>query len=83
MTTETLLLMGTVWGIHHLTFDLTFAVNRCELSSRPILKCQRQTAQSVGTSQTSSNVSRKSFNINRQVSVVKQGVSIRNFWYFE
>ena len=33
--------------------------------------------------QTSSYVSRKSFNINRQVSVVKQGVSARSFRYFE
>ena len=28
-------------------------------------------------------MSRKSFNINRQVSVVKQGVSIHSFRYFE
>ena len=43
--------------------------------------CKRQT--SNGTSQTSSYLSTKSFNINRQVSVVKQGVSIRSFRYFE
>ena len=38
---------------------------------------------SNGTSQTSSYLSRKSFNIDRQVSVVKQGVSIRSFRYLE
>ena len=38
---------------------------------------------SNGTSQTSSYVTRKSFNINRQVSVVKQVVSVRSFRYFE
>ena len=43
---------------------------------RPIVKLMQT---SNGTSQTSSYVSRKSFNINRQVSVVKQGVSIRSF----
>ena len=83
MTTETLSLMGNSLG--HPLLDVRVDVRRLQfaavtLSSRPIVKCKRQT---VATSQTSSYVSRKSFNINRQVSVVKQGVSIRSFRYFE
>ena len=38
---------------------------------------------SKGTNQTSSHVMGKSLNTNHQVSVVKQGVSVRHFGSFE
>ena len=76
-TTETSSLMGNNLG--HPSLDVRVDVRRLQrtvvsLSSRSIVKCKRQTAQ----------VKRQAvFNINRQVSVVKQGVSIRSFRYFK
>ena len=68
----------TVWGIRCLTFELTYDVCRPAVTLSGSL---RQTT-SNGTSQTSSYLSTKTFNINRQVPVVKQGVSIRSFRNF-
>ena len=68
-------LVGNSLGLNRLTLEWTFdvcAINRFE----HIFPSSCKMPTSNGTSQMSSCVSRKSFNINRQVSVIKQSVSV-------
>ena len=57
---------------------LAFAINTLTMFSRPTVKCKRQTPQVKRHMSNDKLCEQK----NHQVSVVKQSVSVRHFWFF-